>query len=104
MPMSWTVDGRTYHDYSEYQAALERKAAREASERAGQAYAEVARHQRRLREQEVELDRARGDLARQRGINEQMRQEVRSLEREQHQLADAQSRFEQESRARLGEL
>lgn len=102
--MSWTVDGHIYHNYSDYQAALQRKLARESDERTGLARAEAQRYQQRLREQQQALEQAQGDLARQRGINEQMRQEVRGLEREQRDLADAQARFEQESTARLGEL
>ena len=102
--MSWTVDGRTYHDSTEYQAALQRKSAREASDRAGQAHAEVQRYAQRLREQQAELDAARGDLARQQRVNEQMHQDVRGLRREQHQLAEIQQRFEQESNARLQEV
>ena len=102
--MSWTVDGHTYHDYGEYQSALQRKASREATERAGQAQAELSRYQQRLRQQQDELERTQGDLARQRGIGEQMRQEVRGLEREQRNLADAQVRFERDANARLGQM
>lgn len=102
--MSWTVDGRTYHDYSEYLAAQERQSAREAEEQARSARAAADRHQRRVREQEAELTKTRDDLARQRRVNEQMHQEARSLEREQQQLAQAQARFERESNVRLGEI
>lgn len=102
--MSWTVDGRMYHDYNEYLAALQRKEANEAIALAAQARGEIARHQQRLRRQQAELEQAQGDLARQRRINEQMHQDVRGLQREQRQLAEAQHRFEQESNARLGEI
>src|SRR3954451_14561347 len=102
--MSWTVDGHIYHDWADYQAALRRKEAREASQYASQARAELDRYQQRLREQQQALERTRGDLARQRQINEDIRQDVRGLEREQRSLANAQAAFEQQSRARLGEL
>ena len=102
--MSWTVDGRLYHDYAEYQAALRRKNEQEATERVAQSQAEVRRYQGRLRQQEQELRQAQGDLDRQRHIHEQMQQEVRGLEREQQILANTQARFERESQAQFGEI
>jgi hypothetical protein len=102
--LSWSVDGRMYHDYAEYQAALRRKSEREAYERVGQSQAELRRYQQRLRQQEQDLAQAQGDLERQRDINERMRHEVRGLEREQQILASAQAQFEQESQAQFGQL
>lgn len=102
--MSWTVDGRLYHDYGEYQAAVRRKNEREASERVAQSQAEARRYQDRLRQQEQELRQAQGDLDRQRQIHEQMRQEVIGLEREQQILANTQARFERDSQAQFGQI
>jgi chromosome segregation ATPase len=102
--MSWTVDGRMYHDYGDYQAARQRKAEREATSNAAQARAEMARYRKRLRASEAELTQAQGDIARQRNINEQMHQDLRGMQRQQRQLAEAQARFERESNARLKEI
>jgi hypothetical protein len=102
--MSWNLNGRMYHDYSDYQAARQASEARAASSRAAQAQAEADRYRQRLRQQQAEFERVQGDLAQQRRVNEQMHQDVRVLRREHHQLADAQHRFEQEANARLGEI
>ncbi len=102
--MSYTVDGRTYHDWDEYQRAQNRYNARLAQERAQQAEREVQRYQNRIREQQIKLDQARGDLKEQQKINQQIRADVSAMQQEQQRFAQAQREFEGKATEQMNQM
>ncbi len=94
--MSWTVDGHTYHDYNEYQRALERGNSSRARAEADTARREAQRLQSRIRDREQELARSRDDLRQQIAINAAIQQDVTALQRVQNRLERAQQRMERD--------
>ena len=94
--MSWTVDGREYHNWSRYQEALRSQQRRRAQERARRAQQEATRLRSRLRNQQRQLNEAQNNFRAQQRINAQIDQTVRSMRRNQEQLEQAQQNLSAE--------
>src|SRR6185295_9991324 len=95
--MSWSVNGRVYHNFEEYQralAAFERQQSRNSLARASE---EVQRHQSRIGQLQAELATAHGSIERQIEINQRIQTEVQGIAREQSRL----EAMQREAEARL---
>lgn len=92
--MSWTVDGVMYHQWDEYQTALNRRNSQISGQEAAGLRSEVGRLTGRIRQHETDLGRAQGDLRRQTELNQAMQADVGRLAQVQNRIETAQRRSE----------
>lgn len=92
--MSYTVGGRTYHNYSDYQRALNGQNSDQAQQRISNLQSDVSRLQSSIHTRERELDEARGDLQRQIQVNQNLQSDVGELRRVQQRLNEEQRDME----------
>lgn len=88
--MSWTVEGREYHNWDRYQEALRRRDQRQAEARAARAQREAQRLRERLSNQRKQLEEAQNNIREQQKINARIDKTVQSMRRNQERLQQAQ--------------
>ena len=102
--MSWEVEGRYYHDYSEYQRAVARASERRAAAEARSLQQQFDRQQRQIRETENELRAANNNYQQQMELNARLGRQVSEMQRTQHRLQEAQANIEREMNAGFAEV
>jgi hypothetical protein len=101
--MSWTVDGRMYHDWAAYQRARARSNKRRASRAGSRARETERRLQAQIQKNDAELSRVRGDVAAQTRLNAEIRRDVGALQRNQRRLDHARLRLESDMESQFAQ-